>query len=65
MIRKLRIKFVAICMALVSAVLLTVLAVASFSLEHNITNISDQILRRALQEDNLRPTSPWRSASTP
>ena len=55
MIRKLRIKFVAICMALVSAVLLTVLAVASFSLEHNITNISDQILRRALQEDNLRP----------
>ena len=55
MIRRLRVKFVAICMALVTAVLLAVLGAVFFSLQQNITNISDQILRRALQEDNIRP----------
>ncbi|MBQ8852222.1 MAG: HAMP domain-containing histidine kinase [Oscillibacter sp.] len=54
MIRRLRAKFVAVCMALVTAVLAAVLVVVFFALQHNITNLSDQILHRALQDSGLR-----------
>ena len=53
MIRKLRAKFVAICMALVTAVLLVVLLAVYYSVQQNISALSDQTLRRALQEDSF------------
>ena len=55
MIRKLRAKFVAICMALVTAVLLTVLFALYIALQQNISAISDQALSRAMQELPGRP----------
>ena len=53
MIRRLRIKFVLVSMALVTAVLATVLGVVYVSLRENITDLSDQILYRAVREDRL------------
>ena len=50
MIKKLRAKFVAICMALVTAVLVTVLFALYIALQQNISAISDQALSRAIQE---------------
>ena len=53
MIKKLRIKFVAICMVLVTAVLAAVLLAVFFSTQANISALRDQTLRRAMQEDTL------------
>ena len=50
MIQKLRAKFVAICMALVTVVLATVLIALYIALQQNISAISDQALSRAIQE---------------
>ena len=52
-IQKLRMKFVAICMALVTAVLAAVLLAVFFSTQANISALRDQTLRRAIQEDTL------------
>ena len=51
MIRKLRLKFVAICMALVTAVLAAVFLSVFTAVERNIADLSRQVLRRVLQED--------------
>ena len=53
MIKKLRIKFVAICMALVTAVLATVLLSIFVATRRNISSLSDQTLRRALLEETV------------
>ena len=53
MIKKLRIKFVAICMALVTAVLATVLLSICVATRRNISSLSDQTLRRALLEETV------------
>ena len=53
MIRKLRIKFVAICMALVTAVLAVVLLTVFFALRTNMTAVRSQTLHRAIQEEVL------------
>lgn len=53
MIRKLRIKFVAICMALVTAVLAVVLLTVFFALRANMTSVRSQTLHRAIQEETL------------
>ena len=53
MIKKLRIKFVAICMALVTAVLAAVLLSIFVSTRQNISSLSDQTLRRALLEETV------------
>ena len=50
MIRKLRLKFVAICMALVTAVLAAVFFSVYFSMARNISNLSRQVLHRVVQE---------------
>lgn len=51
MIQRLRRKIVAICMALVTAVLLAVLLALYLAMQQNISAISDQTLRRVLQEN--------------
>ena len=51
MIRKLRLKFVAICMALVTAILAVVLFSVYFSMARNISNLSRQVLHRVAQEE--------------
>ena len=68
MIRKLRLKFVAICMTLISAVLAVVLITVYFSAERNIEDLSQQVLEQVITEDrhitpggemffpNLRPS---------
>ena len=53
MIKKLRIKFVAICMALVTAVLAAVLLSIFVATRRNISSLSDQTLRRALLEETV------------
>ena len=58
MIRKLRAKFVAICMALVTAVLATVLIALYIALQQNISAISDQALALAIRELPGRPALP-------
>ena len=50
MIRKLRLKFVAICMALVTAILAAVFFSVYFSMARNISNLSRQVLHRVVQE---------------
>lgn len=50
MIRKLRIKFVAICMALVTAVLATVFFSVYVTMERNVENLSRQVLHRVAQD---------------
>ena len=57
MIRKLQIKFVAMCMVLVTAVLGVVFAVVLVSAKQNIEVISHQVLERVIQDDapNSRP----------
>ena len=44
MIRKLRLKFVAICMALVTAILAAVFFSVYFSMARNISDLSRQVL---------------------
>ena len=57
MIRKLQIKFVAMCMVLVTAVLGVVFAAVLVSAKQNIEVISHQVLERVIQDDapNSRP----------
>lgn len=52
MIRKLRLKFVAICMTLISAVLAVVLATVYLSAERNIEDLSQQVLEQVLAEEH-------------
>ena len=49
MIRTLRLKFVAICMALVTAVLAVVLSSIYFSLAQSVESLSRQVLQRAVR----------------
>ena len=51
MIRRLQIKFVAMCMALVTAVLAVVFLAVYFSAKQNIEIISHQVLQRVMEED--------------
>ena len=53
MIRKLRLKFVAICMALVTAILAAVCFAANLAVEQNIERLSRQVLHRVIQEDSV------------
>jgi len=60
LIRKLRLKFVAICMALVTAVLAVVFVSLYVSMRSSVEDLSRQVLYRVAQEDNrdgllLRP----------
>ena len=50
MIQRLRLKFIAICMALVTAVLAVVIVAVFFSAKQNIEFISTQVLQRVIQE---------------
>ena len=51
MIRKLQIKFVSMCMVLVTAVLCVVFLAVYFSAKQNIELISQQVLQRVISED--------------
>ena len=51
MIRKLQIKFVAMCMILVTAVLGVVFTAVFFSAKQNIEVISHQVLQRVMEDD--------------
>ena len=53
MIRKLRLKFVVICMALVTAVLAAVLSSVFFALRQNVQDLSQQLLYAVAQEDGI------------
>ena len=55
MIGKLRMKFVAVCMALVTSVLLAVLLAIYLIMNQNLIRISDQLLDRAIQNERLLP----------
>ena len=50
MLRKLRLKFVAICMALVTAVMAVVFFSVYISMERNVEDLSRQVLHRVVQE---------------
>ena len=54
MIRKLRLKFVAICMALVTVILAAVFFSMYFAIQRNIEDLSRQLLRQVIQQDNPR-----------
>ena len=54
MIRKLRLKFVAICMALVTAILAVVFFSVYFTMQRNIEDLSRQLLHRVIQQDDPR-----------
>ena len=56
MIKKLRRKFVAICMALVTLILAVVFFSLYVTMERNIENLSQQVLRRVIQEDSYLPS---------
>lgn len=67
MIRKLRWKFVAVCMGLVALVLSAVFGAAYHAVRQNIEDLSRQMLYQVLREDSggaLCPTPPLRSAGT-
>ena len=51
MIRRLRLKFVAVCMALVTAVLAAVLGAVLGAVRENISDLSGQVLQRVIQEE--------------
>ena len=53
MIQKLRLKFVAICMALVTAILAVVFFSVYFSMAQNISDLSRQVLHRVVQEESV------------
>ena len=53
MIQKLRLKFVAICMALVTAILAVVFFSVYFSMAQNISDLSRQVLYRVVQEESV------------
>nr|WP_325186594.1 HAMP domain-containing sensor histidine kinase [uncultured Oscillibacter sp.] len=54
MIRKLRLKFVAICMALVTAILAAVFFSAYFAMQRNIEDLSRQLLHQVIGQENAR-----------
>ena len=54
MIRKLRLKFVAICMLLVTAILAVVFLSVYFAMQRNIEDLSRQLLHRVIQQDDPR-----------
>lgn len=54
MIRKLRLKFVAICMVLVTAVLAVVFLSVFFATQRNIRELSRQLLYQVIQRDGAR-----------
>ncbi|MDY3282215.1 sensor histidine kinase [Dysosmobacter sp.] len=54
MIRRLRLQFVAVCMALVTAVVAVVVTAAFFTVRQNIAGVSRGVLTRVIQDD--RPT---------
>ena len=54
MIRKLRLKFVAICMLLVTAILAVVFLSVYFAMQRNIEDMSRQLLHRVIQQDDPR-----------
>ena len=58
MIRKLQIKFVAMCMLLVTAVLAVVFLAVYFSAKQNIEVISHQVLQRVIQEEDTQGELP-------
>ena len=58
MIRKLRLKFVVICMALVTAVLAAVLSSVFFALRQNVQDLSQQLLYAVAQEDGILNRQP-------
>ena len=53
MIRKLRLKFVAICMAMVTAVLAVVCFAIFAALRGNVADLSREVLHRVIQEEAL------------
>ncbi|MCI9121524.1 MAG: HAMP domain-containing histidine kinase [Oscillibacter sp.] len=55
MIRKLRLKFVAVCMAMVTAVLAAVCGAIFAALENNVEELSRQVLHRVIQEEGRLP----------
>jgi len=57
MIRKLRRKFVAICMALVAAILAVVFLLVYMAFQRNLENLSQQVLHRVIQEEFSLPGS--------
>ena len=54
MIRKLRLKFVAICMVLVTAILAAVFFSVYLAMQRNIEDLSRQLLHRVIQQDDPR-----------
>ena len=54
MIHKLRLKFVAICMALVAAILAAVFFSVYFAMQRNIEDLSRQLLYRVIQQEDPR-----------
>ncbi len=58
MIRKLKLKFVAICMALVTAVLACVLLSVYFAVQRNVEDLTQQVLHRAILEDGTNQNRP-------
>ena len=58
MIRKLRWKFVAVCMGLVALVLSTVFGAAYHAVRQNIEDLSRQMLYQVLREDSGRGAVP-------
>lgn len=61
MIRKLQIKFVAMCMILVTAVLGVVFTAVFFSAKQNIEVISHQVLQRVMEDDTPSGRPIWGS----
>ena len=60
MIKKLRWKFVAVCMALITLVLAAVFLSVYFAVEQNIEAVSRQVLHRVIQEETYSVGSPSR-----
>ena len=58
MIKKLRWKFVAVCMALITLVLAAVFLSVYFAVEQNIEAVSRQVLHRVIQEETYSVGSP-------
>ena len=52
MIRKLRMKFVAVCMLLVVVFLSALFGLVYFSVEHSVETLSRQVLYRVIQEES-------------
>ena len=55
MIKQLRLKFVAICMALVAALLAVVLTMVYVALGRNIEHLSEQVLHQVIEQHNRLP----------